>query len=70
MAVMVIDKWLAVMVIGDGCYMVIGRLVMAVMVIDKLFSPDPTLWKMRESRWIRDLSITFPRGMNPRVDSL
>ena len=43
---------------------------MAVMVIDQLHSLDPTLWKMRESRWIGDLRITFPQGMNLRVDSL
>ena len=43
---------------------------MAVTVIDKLYSPDPTLRKMRESRWIRDLRTTFPQGMCLTVDSL
>ena len=50
--------------------MVIDRLAIAVMVIDKLYSPDPTLHKMRESRWMRDLRTAFPQGMNLRVDSL
>ena len=43
---------------------------MTVMVIDQLYSLDPTLWKIRESRWIRELRTTFPQGMNLRVDSL
>ena len=43
---------------------------MAVMVIDNLYSLDPTLRKMRESRWIRNLRTEFPQGLNPRVDSL
>ena len=43
---------------------------MAVIVIDQLHSLDPTLRKKRESRWIRDLRIAFPQGMNLRVNSL
>ena len=43
---------------------------MAVMVIDKLHRPDPTLRKMRESRWSKDLRTAFPQGINLRVDNL
>ena len=43
---------------------------MPVMVVDKLYNPDPTLRKMREGRWIKDLMTEFPQGMNLRVDSL
>ena len=43
---------------------------MAVMVIDQLHSLDPTLQKIRESRWIRDLRTSFLQGKNLRVDSL
>ena len=43
---------------------------LTIMVIDQLFDQDPTLRKLRESRWIRALGTSFPRGMNLRVDSL
>ena len=43
---------------------------MTVMVIYQLYSLDPTLQKIRESRWIRDLRTAFMQGMNLRVDSL
>ena len=42
---------------------------MAVTVIDQLHSPDPTLWKMREGRWITNLRTAFPQEMNLRVDT-
>ena len=43
---------------------------MAVTVIDQLHSLDPTLWKIRESRWITDLGTAFTQGMNLSVHSL
>ena len=43
---------------------------MTIMVIDQMFDQDPTLWKLRESRWIRALGTSFLQGMNLRVDSL
>ena len=43
---------------------------MTVMVIDQIYSRDPTLRKIKESRWIRDLGTSYPLGMNLRVDSL
>ena len=43
---------------------------MTVMTIDPLYSHDPCLRKMRESRWIRTLVTSHPFGMNLRVDSL
>ena len=43
---------------------------MTVMVIDQIHSRDPTLRKIKESRWIRDLGTSYPFGMNLRVDSL
>ena len=43
---------------------------MSVMVIDQLHSPDPTVRKMKEGRWITDLRTAFPQEMNFRVDSL
>ena len=43
---------------------------MAVMVVDKLYSPDPTIQMLSESRWIRDLQAAFPHGLDLRVDSL
>ena len=43
---------------------------MAVMGIDQLHSLDPTLQKMKDSRWIRDLRTTFSPGVNLRVNSL
>ena len=43
---------------------------MVVAVIDQLYSRDPCLRKIRESRWIRTLGTSHPSGMNLRVDSL
>ena len=43
---------------------------MVVAVIDQLYSHDPCLHKIRESRWIRTLGNSHPPGMNLRVDSL
>ena len=43
---------------------------MVVMVIDQSYSLDPTLRKLKESKWIRDLRTTFLQGMNLRVNSL
>ena len=43
---------------------------MTVMAIDQLYSHNPCLQKIRESRWIRILETSHPLGMNLRVDSL
>ena len=41
-----------------------------VAMIDQLYSHNPCLRKIRESRWIRILGTSHPSGMNLRVDSL
>ena len=41
-----------------------------VVAIDEIYSQDPCLRKMQESRWIRILGTSYPSGMNLRVDSL
>ena len=43
---------------------------MTVVAIDQIYSHDPCLRKIRESRWIRTLGTSYPSGMNLRVDSL
>ena len=43
---------------------------LTVVAIDQLYSHDPCLCKIRESRWIRTLGTANPFGMNLRVDSL
>ena len=43
---------------------------LTVMMIDQLYSHDPCLCKIRESRWIRTLGTLHPFGLNLRVDSL
>ena len=43
---------------------------MEVMVIDRLWKDDPVLRKNRESKWIRTLDTSYPKGMNLRTDTL
>ena len=43
---------------------------MGVLVIETLWREDPVLRKIRESKWIRALETSCPKGMNLRVDSL
>ena len=43
---------------------------MTVLVINQIWSHDPCLCEMRESRWIRTLESSHPMGTNPRVESL
>ena len=43
---------------------------MEVMVTDRLWTDDPVLRKIRESRWIRTLDTSYPRGTNRRTDTL
>ena len=43
---------------------------MVVMIVDFVYSRDPCLRKLRESRLIRTLKTSFPLGMNLKVDSL
>ena len=40
-----------------------------VVAIDKIHSHNSCLCKIRESRWIRIMRISYPSGMNLRVDS-
>ena len=41
-----------------------------IMAIDKLCRNDVILRKIRESRWIRTLGSSWPKGMNLRTDGL
>ena len=41
-----------------------------VRVIDRLWRGDAILRKNRESRWIRTLGMSWPRGMNLHSDGL
>ena len=43
---------------------------MEVMVIDRLWKDDPVLQKNRESKWIRTLDTSYPKGMNLWTDTL
>ena len=43
---------------------------MAVMVIERIRKDDPVFRKNRESKWIRTLDTSCPRGMNLRTDTL
>ena len=41
---------------------------MGVLVIETLWREDPVLRKIRESKWIRALETSCPKGMNLRVN--
>ena len=43
---------------------------MTVVAINKIYSHDPCLHKIWESRWIGTLGTSYPLGMNLRVDFL
>ena len=49
-----------------------GRMLadMTVVAIDKIYSHDSCLRKIRESKWMKTLGTSYPLGMNLRVDSL
>ena len=38
--------------------------------LNSIVREDPVLRKIRESKWIRALETSCPKGMNLRVDSL
>ena len=43
---------------------------MTIIATDQIYSHDPCICKIWESRWIRTLGFSYPSGMNLRVDSL